>query len=77
MLECTTESVDILRSFYVAKFCSLDFDRRIAFDCLFSNFITDMFPFAVTISPYEENSRIPRLGLDILCNSRLVLGLCQ
>ena len=69
--------IDVLRSFYVAKFCSLDLDRRIAFYSLFSNFIADMFTLAVTISPYEENSCISCLGLDILGNSRLVLGLCQ
>lgn len=65
-----------LRSFNVAKFCSLDIDCRVAFDCLLSNLIADMLPFAVTISPYKENPGIPGLGLDVLCNSRLVLGLC-
>jgi hypothetical protein len=43
------------RSLCVAKSCSLDFKHPIAYECLFPNLAPDMLPFAIAISPNEQN----------------------
>jgi hypothetical protein len=64
-----------LRSFYIVKLCSFDFNSGIPLYCLFSNLVADMFSFTIAVSPNEENFAVSGLSFNILCDSFLVLHL--
>ena len=58
----------------IAEFRTFDNDTRIALQSLVADFCTDMLTFSIAIRPDEENSRIPSLLGDVVCDGFLVLS---
>jgi hypothetical protein len=57
-----------IRPLGIAESRTFDCDSRIALPCLLTNFRTNMFPFAITISPDEKYLSITGLLLNVVGN---------